>query len=41
MNWRGAAASIGVLVKRALNEITRCPAPPSQECSPRRSSSLV
>ena len=25
MNWRGAAASIGVLVKRALNEITRVP----------------
>ena len=25
MNWRGAAASIAVLVKRALNEITRVP----------------
>jgi ABC-2 type transport system permease protein len=25
MSWRGAAASIGVLVKRALNEITRVP----------------
>jgi ABC-2 type transport system permease protein len=25
MNWRGAVASIGVLVKRALNEITRVP----------------